>query len=79
MLKRTWLWTPIALVVLAAGSYVLYRWLTPPALPEGLLYGGGRIEGTEVTVASEVTARVLESKPRGGRPLPGRRGTGPPR
>ncbi len=62
MLKRTWLWTPIALVVLAAGSYVLYRWLTPPALPEGLLYGGGRIEGTEVTVASEVTARVLESK-----------------
>jgi len=62
MLKRTWLWTPIALIALAAGSYILYRWLMPPALPEGLLYGGGRIEGTEVTVASEVTARVLESK-----------------
>ncbi len=61
MLKRTWVWTPIALVALAAGSYVTYRWLTPPGLPEGLLYGGGRIEGTEVTVASEVTARVLES------------------
>lgn len=61
MLKRTWLWTPIALVALAAGSYVTYRWLTPPALPDGLLYGGGRIEGTEVTVASEVAARVLES------------------
>lgn len=62
MLSRTWLWTPIAFVALAVGSYLLYRWLTPPALPEGLLYGGGRIEGTEVTVASEVTARVLESK-----------------
>lgn len=61
MLKRTWIWTPILLVALAAGSYAVYRWLTPPALPEGLLYGSGRIEGTEVTVASEVTARVLES------------------
>lgn len=61
MLKRTWLWTPILLVALAAGSYATYRWLTPPALPEGLLYGGGRIEGTEVTVSSEVAARVLES------------------
>jgi len=62
MLKRTWLWTPIALLALAAGSYGLYKWLTPAALPQGLLYGGGRIEGTEVTVASEVAARVLESK-----------------
>lgn len=61
MLKRTWIWTPILLVALAAGSYVTYRWLTPLALPDGLLYGGGRIEGTEVTVSSEVTARVLES------------------
>jgi len=61
MLKRTWIWTPVLLVALAAGSYAVYRWLTPPTLPEGLLYGGGRIEGTEVTVASEVTARVLES------------------
>lgn len=61
MLKRTWLWTPILLVALAAGSYAAYRWLTPPALPEGLLYGGGRIEGTEVIVSSEVAARVLGS------------------
>ena len=62
MLKRTWLWTPILLVALAAGSYAAYRWLAPPTLPEGLLYGGGRIEGTEVTVSSEVAARVLESR-----------------
>jgi len=61
MLKRTWLWTPILLVALAAGSYATYLWLAPPDLPEGVLYGGGRIEGTEVTVASEVTARVIES------------------
>ncbi|HKS56487.1 MAG TPA: efflux RND transporter periplasmic adaptor subunit [Steroidobacteraceae bacterium] len=61
MLKRTWLWTPILLGALAAGSYAAYRWLTPPALPEGLLYGGARVEGTEVTVSSEVAARVIES------------------
>lgn len=61
MLKRSWAWTPILLVALAAGSYAAYRWLAPPTLPDGFLYGGGRIEGTEVTVASEVTARVLES------------------
>ncbi len=62
MLKRTWLWTPVVLVAIAAGSYAAYRWLTPPGLPQGLLYGGGRIEGTEVTVASEVAARVVESR-----------------
>ena len=61
MLRRTWIWTPVLLALLAAGSYMVYRWLTPPGLPDGILYGGGRIEGTEVTVASEVSARVLES------------------
>ena len=61
MMKRSWIWTPIFLVALAGGSYAAYRWLAPPGLPDGFLYGGGRIEGTEVTVASEVTARVVES------------------
>lgn len=62
MHKRTWILTPIVLVVVAAGSYFVYRWLTPPPLPAGILYGNGRIEGTEVIVASEVSARVLESR-----------------
>lgn len=62
MLKRTWLWTPILLVALAAASYVAYRALTPAALPPGLLYGSGRVEGTEVNVASEALGRVLESR-----------------
>lgn len=61
MLMRSWIWTPLLLVILAAGSYAAYRWLAPPTLPDGFLYGGGRIEGTEVTVASEVSARVLDS------------------
>ncbi len=61
MTMRRWIWTPLLLVILAAGSYTAYRWLAPPSLPDGFLYGGGRIEGTEVTVASEVSALVLES------------------
>ena len=61
-MKRAWLVTPLALVLLAAGSYGLYVYLTPPPLPDGFLYGNGHIEGTEVRVASEVTGRILESR-----------------
>ena len=61
MAKHSWLWTPLALVVLAGGSYLIYRALAPPELPDGILYGNGHIEGTEVTVASEATGRVIAS------------------
>lgn len=60
-MRKTWLWTLIGIIGLAAVSYALFLWLSPPALPEGLLYGNGRIEATEVTVSAEVGARVLES------------------
>jgi HlyD family secretion protein len=60
-MRKTWLWTLIGMIGLAAVSYALFLWLSPPALPEGFLYGNGRIEATEVTVSAEVGARVLES------------------
>ena len=60
-MKRAWIATPLSLLLLAAGSYVLYLYLQPPALPAGLLYGNGHVEGTEVRVAAEVTGRILES------------------
>ena len=59
---RAWLWTPIALVALAASSFAAYRWLTPPPLPPGLLYGSGRVEGTEVAVTPEISGRVIASE-----------------
>ena len=62
IVKRAWLATPLFLVALAAGSYGLYVYLTPPPLPQGFLYGNGHIEGTEVRVASEVTGRVVASR-----------------
>ena len=60
--KRAWLATPLFLLVFAAGSYGLYVYLTPPPLPQGLLYGNGHIEGTEIRVASEITGRVIDSR-----------------
>jgi len=61
MMRKTWLWTLTGMFGLAAISYALFLWLSPPALPQGLLYGNGRIEATEVTVSAEVGGRVLES------------------
>lgn len=61
-MRRTWLWTPALLVVLAAASYGLFRYLSPVPLPAGLLYGNGHIEGTEVRVAGEVAGRIVESR-----------------
>ena len=61
-MRKTWLWTLIGMIGLAAVSYALFLWLAPPPLPAGFLYGNGRIEATEVTVSAEVGARVLESK-----------------
>lgn len=59
-LRRTWLWTPAALLLLAAGSYALFVYLSPAPLPESVLYGNGRIEGTDIRVSAEVTGRVVE-------------------
>lgn len=61
-MKKAWFVTPLFLVLLAAGSYGLYVYLSPSPLPAGFLYGNGHIEGTEVRVASEVTGRILESR-----------------
>lgn len=61
-MKRTWLLTPLFLVLLAMSSYALYVYLSPLPLPNGFLYGNGHIEGTEVRVSSEVTGRILESR-----------------
>jgi HlyD family secretion protein len=60
-MTRTWLWTVVALVLLAAASYGLYVRLSPEPLPPEVLYGNGHVEGTEVAVSAEVTGRVVET------------------
>lgn len=60
-MRKGWLWILIGMLAVAAASWLLFLWLSPPPLPEGLLYGNGRIEATEVMVSAEVSARVIES------------------
>lgn len=60
-MRSAWVWTAIALLVIAGGSYGLYLYLKPAPLPEQVLYGNGRIEATEVRVAAEVSGTVVES------------------
>lgn len=60
-MSRTWLSAPLALSALAAVSYGLFLYLSPAPMPEGILYGNGRIEGTEVRIGTEVSGRIVES------------------
>ena len=58
---KSWIVTPIVVVLIAIGSYAFYILTLPPVLDEGFLYGNGHIEGTEVNISAEVSGRVLHS------------------
>ena len=60
-MRATWLWTLLT-VVLVAASYAIYVSLQPEPLPDQVIYGSGRVEGTEIRVASEVAGRVLGTR-----------------
>lgn len=49
------------MVAVAAASFWLWRGLAPAAMPSGILYANGHVEGTPVDVSTEVTARVLST------------------
>lgn len=68
-MKRTWIWTPVVLVLGALLSYLLFRAFQPPVLPDSFLYGNGHIEGTEIRVSAEVSGRVVESPLREGQQI----------
>lgn len=58
---KSWIWTILVVVLIAAGSYAFYVYTLPPELEEGFLYGNGHVEGTEVNISAEVTGRVLRT------------------
>jgi len=60
MKQARWVWMGLALASIGAGSLAAYLALRPPALPDGVLYGNGHIEGIEVRVAAEVPGRIAE-------------------
>ncbi|HSD60647.1 MAG TPA: biotin/lipoyl-binding protein, partial [Burkholderiales bacterium] len=60
MKTRTIVVAASLLAVLAGGGWMGRSWLFPPALPDGILEGNGRIEGTEVAVSSKISGRILK-------------------
>lgn len=58
---KSWIATPLIVLLIAVASYGFYRYTLPPALETGFLYGNGHIEGTEVSISAEVSGRVMSS------------------
>ncbi|MCC7414216.1 MAG: biotin/lipoyl-binding protein, partial [Gammaproteobacteria bacterium] len=59
-MRSSWLWTLAALLALAGASYAVFVATRVPPLPQGVIYGNGHIEGTEIRVAAEVAGKVVE-------------------
>ena len=57
VLWKRGLWA-VGLLLVTGAIWLAWRWFAPSGLPEGILEGYGRIEGTEVTVSSKVSGRV---------------------
>ena len=58
-MKAKSIWVIFASLVVLAGAFgLIWRMFSSPPLPEGILEGHGRIEGTEITVSSKITGRI---------------------
>lgn len=62
VMNRSWFLTVGGVALVAIASYALYALTRPEPLPQGLLYGSGHIEGTEIRIASEVAGRIVEQR-----------------
>ena len=61
-MNRSWQWALTGVLAAVVASYAFYALTRPEPLPEGVLYGSGHIEGTEVRISSEVAGRVIEQR-----------------
>jgi HlyD family secretion protein len=59
---RSTLWVMAAVLLLAVGGYLGYLAFRAPELPPEVLYGSGRIEATQVQLASEIPGRVTDNR-----------------
>lgn len=55
--RKRWV-AALIVVALAAGAYFLWQKLESGSLPEGFASGNGRIEGTEIDIATKAPGRV---------------------
>jgi HlyD family secretion protein len=59
---QTWLLRIVIAAVIAGSGYLAWQALRPKALPEGFASGNGRIEATEIDVATKIAGRVEDIK-----------------
>jgi HlyD family secretion protein len=50
----------VVVIAIGVGGWVIWQHLQPEGLPEGFTSGNGRIEGTEVDVATKLAGRVAK-------------------
>ena len=65
-----------AVAVVAALGYFVWKELQPPKLPAGFGSSNGRIEATEIDVATKIAGRISTVLADEGRLCDGRRGRG---
>ncbi|MCC6075130.1 HlyD family secretion protein [Pseudomonas sp. GCM10022188] len=58
MKQRKWIGRGLLLAALAAGGWLVWQGLQPKGLGEGFVSGNGRIEATEIDVATKLAGRI---------------------
>ena len=58
--SKNWVAGALLVIVLGVGGWLIWSYLQPKGLPEGFASGNGRIEGTEVAVATKFAGRIAE-------------------
>lgn len=58
--SRTWLVRSAIALLVIGGAYYAWQWFTRPSLPDGIASANGRIEATEIDIATKTAGRVKE-------------------
>lgn len=61
MRQQSWIVSLAVAVGIAIGSFWYWRAAEPAAMPPGILYANGHVEGTPIDVSAEVSARVTST------------------
>lgn len=57
---RIWLIRAAVALVLVGGGYLAWQWLQPQPLPAGIVSANGRIEATDIDIATKTAGRVKQ-------------------
>jgi HlyD family secretion protein len=58
--NKKWMTWAVLVIAIGLGGWLIWRYFQPRGLPEGFASGNGRIEGTEVDVATKLAGRVAK-------------------